>query len=338
MKEAMFYEKRDNNKVKCNLCPNDCLINDGNIGFCGVRKNDNGKLYSMIYGQVSSLAIDPIEKKPLYHFYPKSYALSIGTVGCNMRCKHCQNWQIAHTDADRMRNYLRDTTPKQIVDTAINENAKGIAYTYNEPTIWLEYTLDCAKRAKENGLYNVYVTAGWIKKEPLDTILPYIDAFSLDIKGFSAEFYQKIANKKTFQPVLDAAINIKNKGKHLEIVTNIIPNYNDDYDQIDNMLKWIVKELGYDTPLHLTAFHPAHNLKDSYTTPMKTLEGLSKMAKDAGLHYVYLGNVLTERDSNTYCPDCGAELIKRNGFSVYKNNIVEGKCPNCNYKLKSYVE
>ncbi len=338
MKKALFYEKKDGENLKCTLCPNDCVIKEGNIGFCGVRKNIDGTLYSLIHNLVSSMAIDPVEKKPLYHFYPGSKVFSVGTIGCNMRCLHCQNWQIAHTNISESNRYLEKLTAQELVEIAIKKKCKSIAFTYNEPTIWFEYTLEGSKLAKEKGLSTIYVTSGWIHKEPLDMIAPYLDAYSLDIKGFTDEFYKKIANKPSFKPVLDTALNVKKRGIHLEIVTNIIPGYNDDYDQINKLCGWIAKELGKDTPLHLTAFHPAHKLDNLSSTPLSTLEGLYKVAKDEGLKYVYLGNIHSEKGSTTFCPECNAELINRSGFSVHHKAIEHNKCTNCGYELTSLVD
>lgn len=336
-KEAMFYDKLGNDKVKCNLCPNDCIISNNKIGFCGVRKNINGTLYTLIYGKISSAAIDPIEKKPLYNFYPNSDVFSVGTIGCNMRCSHCQNWQIAHTDTDSSSKYMYELSPKKLISSALEKKCRGLAFTYNEPTIWFEYTLDCVKLAKNNGLYTVYVTSGWIHQEPLNMIAPFIDAYSLDIKGFSDKFYKEIAKKDTFKPVLETAINVKKRGIHLEIITNIIPGYNDDYDQINNLVTWIAKELGKDTPMHFTAFHPAYKLTNLSRTPVSTLESAWKIGLDAGLEYVYMGNVYSDIGSTTFCPNCKTELIKRSGFGLTQNIIIDGKCPKCKHKLKSYI-
>lgn len=338
MKESIFYEKLKDDKIKCTLCPNLCTIAVDKTGFCGVIKNVNGELFNLVYNKISSEAIDPIEKKPLYHFYPGSSVYSIGTIGCNMRCKHCQNWQIAHTGVDESSAYLKTLKPYQLIDKAKTRQCRGVAFTYNEPTIWFEYVLECAEKAKENGLYTVFVTSGWINPKPLEMLSQYIDAFSLDIKGFTDDFYKKIANKNTFKPVLDNASYIKSKGLHLEIVTNIIPTYNDDFDQIDKLSKWIAENLGTDTPLHLTAFHPAYKLTEQSRTKIETLEGDYKIAKNNGLEYVYLGNVISDEGSTTICPECGYELIQRGGFFGIKNNIKDGHCPKCRHRLTSIID
>ncbi len=329
----MFYQKKDANKVVCTLCPNDCIINDGNVGFCGVRINKNGTLYSTVYEQISGLAIDPIEKKPLYHFYPGTKVFSAGTFGCNMRCKHCQNWQIAHTGSKFNANPNQQMSALDLVNYAVYHNCRGIALTYNEPTIWFEYAMEVLKYAKENGLYTVFVTAGWINEDPLNMLIPYMDAYSLDIKGFSNEFYKSIAGKDTFQPVLESAINTKRKGVHLEIVTNIIPDYNDDNEQINLMSNWIKTNLGENTPLHLTAFHPAYKVTNKSRTPIKTLYKAYDIAKKNGLNYVYLGNVISDIGSDTYCNNCGELIIKRSKFGDVISTSIKGKCPNCSNKI-----
>jgi pyruvate formate lyase activating enzyme len=337
MKKAMFYEKKGDDKVLCTLCPNDCTIKQDGIGFCGVRQNIKGELYSLVYGKLSAMNVDPIEKKPLYHFHPGSYVMSVGTLGCNMRCKHCQNWQIAHTDGITSANLTQEMSAKGLVKSAKENNSPGIAFTYNEPSIWFEYALETMKLAKEEGLYTVFVTAGWIHEEPLNMLIPYLDAYSLDIKGFSDRFYREIVKKNTFKPVLDAAVNTKSKGVHLEIVTNIIPDYNDDDDQLNDLTRWIASNLGDDTPIHFTAFHPSFQMKDKQRTPLRTLNRAFSIAKDNGLMYVYLGNVLTDNGSNTYCPECGEVLIIRPGFGRVDNRLQDGKCPNCSHKVTSYV-
>ncbi len=337
MKKAMFYEKKEDNRVLCTLCPNDCIIRPDGVGFCGVRQNINGELYTLVYNRVSAIAVDPIEKKPLYHFYPGTKVMSVGTLGCNMRCKHCQNWQIAHTDFDSSANLTQELTPKQLIQTAQKNNCRGVAFTYNEPSIWFEYALEGLKLAKEEGLYTVFVTAGWIYEEPLNMLIPYLDAYSLDIKGFSKKFYKEIVKKDTYKPVLDAAVNTKKKGVHLEIITNLIPDYNDDDEQINALTNWIKVNLGDDTPLHFTAFYPSYQLTDKQRTPLSVLKHAYDIGKKNGLKYVYLGNVMTERDSNTYCPQCGEELINRSSFGMPTNRLKKGICPKCSYKVTSYI-
>ncbi|MFC1511307.1 AmmeMemoRadiSam system radical SAM enzyme [Candidatus Margulisiibacteriota bacterium] len=288
LKEALFYEKLSDSKVRCTLCPWDCKIAPGKAGICGVRQNIDGKLYSLIYGKVSSVAVDPIEKKPLYRFHPGTRVLSLGTYGCNMKCGHCQNWNIAHKSSGPSDFIL----PEKLVDLAKENNCPGIAWTYNEPTIWFEYALEGAKLAKAAGLYTVFVTNGYINPEPLDMIGPYLDAYSVDIKGFTNEFYQKLAKVKSFQPVLEATIRAKKKWKmHVEVTTLVIPTLNDDEAQLKSIADWIVENLGPDTPWHVSRFMPYLEYKHLPPTPVETLEKAKAIGIGAGLKFVYIGNV-----------------------------------------------
>jgi pyruvate formate lyase activating enzyme len=338
LKEAMLYEKLPDNKVKCNLCPWRCRISVGKGGICGVRQNIDGKLYSLIYGKVSSVAADPIEKKPLFHFHPGTQVLSFGTYGCNMRCGHCQNWQISHVvmvkgiepgktyfvEREPMTEYI---SPERAISLAKETNSSGIAWTYNEPTIWFEYTYDTAKLAKEAGLYTAYVTNGYITPEALDTIGPYLDAYRLDIKGFTDEFYFKLAKIKDFKPVLEAGIRAKKEwGMHVEVITLVIPTMNDDDAQLKGIADWIVRNLGPETPWHVTRFVPYLEYSHLPPTPVKTLEKAQKIGFDAGLEFVYVGNVPGHAGENTYCPKCKKLLIERLGYQTEVKHVVDGKC------------
>lgn len=290
-KEALFYKALEDNKVQCLLCPWNCLISDGKHGVCGVRQNQEGKLYSLIYGVVSSMALDPIEKKPLSHFHPGSQVLSVGTYGCNMKCGHCQNWHISHKkfEHDLVSDYI---LPQELIEIARQQQAQGIAWTYNEPTIWFEYALEGAKLAKKAGLYTVFVTNGYINPEPLDMIGPYLDAYRVDVKGFNKELYKKLCKTKDFEPVLLAAQRAKNKwNMHVEIVTNIIPTLNDDDAQLKSIAKWMVEKLGNDTVWHVTRFFPCLEYSHLYPTPIETLKRAQQIGITAGLKHVYLGNV-----------------------------------------------
>jgi pyruvate formate lyase activating enzyme len=326
LKEAMFYEKLNNEVVRCTLCPRYCIVKHNQRGYCGTRLNKDGLLYAVDYGVVSSIANDPIEKKPLFHFYPGSLVLSLGTFGCNLRCPGCQNWQIAHIDPDDRPNL----TPDECIALAVKEHSKGIAWTYNEPTVWFEYTYDTAKLAKEKGLYTVYVTNGYINQEALDTIVPYLDAYRVDVKGFTEEAYSKIAKIKDFKPILSNAIRAKKYwGIHVEIVTNVTPTINDDELQLKNLALWIKEELGPDTPWHVTRFVPHYELQDLYATPVKTLERAYEIGRESGLRYVYIGNVPGHKYENTYCYSCNNLLIERYGFYIERFLIKEKKCPFC---------
>ena len=341
----MFYEKLDGNKVLCGLCPRRCTILPDKSGYCGVRKNEDGTLYTLIYGKTSSINVDPIEKKPLFHFHPGSKCLSMGTIGCNMRCVHCQNWEIAHVvlveglHDQKVYNILAEDryemiSPERAVEMALDAGAEGIAWTYNEPTIWFEYVYDCAKLAKENGLYTVFVSNGYITPEALDTIGPYLDAFRVDVKGFTNEFYQKLAKVSNFETILEAAKRAKSKwNMHVEIITLIIPGWNDDEGQLRDIAAWIKNDLGADTPWHVTRFVPHLDLKEIHTTPIETLEKARQIGFDAGLKYVYIGNVPGNTGENTYCPKCKHLLIERIGYETEIKGIRENKCDFCGEEI-----
>ncbi|MBU0580330.1 MAG: AmmeMemoRadiSam system radical SAM enzyme [Candidatus Margulisbacteria bacterium] len=290
LKEALLYEVKEKKRVQCHVCPWNCIIAEGKVGHCGVRQNVGGKLYSLIYSKVSSLTNDPIEKKPLYHFHPGTYVMSAGTVGCNFRCLHCQNWTISQVRPDEI--YLKTVTPEQLVESAKDQGSSGVAWTYNEPTIWLEYMLDGAKLAKKAGLYTVSVTNGYINEEALELIGPYIDAYALDIKAWNLEFAKEICGVPNFEPVLKAAVLMKKKWKaHVEVTTNVIPGKNDDDEQLRNIAKWIEKNMGKDTPWHLSRAFPYYKLMDFRPTPVETLERGKAIGLEEGLKVVHLGNV-----------------------------------------------
>ena len=354
--EALFYQVEDDNKVSCHLCPHRCVIADGKLGYCGVRKNIDGNLFSMIYGRVSSACADAIEKKPLYHFFPGSHTFSIGSLGCNMRCGHCQNWQIAHSridDSDRDTYYI---SPQELVRRSIENKCKGISWTYNEPTIWLEYAIDGAKLAKEKGLYTVFVTNGYIEPDALDAIGPFLDAYRVDIKGLDSYttkgssgidikigdeledarhcFYRDVTGIKSVKPILNAAIRAKSKwDMHVEIITNVVPGYNDDTEELHDIARWIVQNVGDETPWHVSRFHPYLELSHIPSTPVSTLESAREIGTEEGLKYVYIGNVPGHEWENTYCHSCGKMLIERAGFSVRTFEIRDGMCINCNAKI-----
>lgn len=329
--KAMFYEKLEANKVRCKLCSHRCKIAPGRRGICRVRENRDGELYSLIYGTVSSEAVDPIEKKPLYHFYPGSSAYSVGTVGCNFRCKHCQNWTISQISVEEA--YARELPPKELLSRALLSGSESIAWTYNEPTIWHEYAYECAKLAKDAGLGTVYVTNGYMTPEALEHIAPFLDAANIDIKAFSEEFYREVAGAK-LAPVLEASCLAKELGIHLEITNLIIPSYNDSLDELRELSKWIYKKLGPDTPLHFTRFHPQYQMQELPPTPLKTLEMAHNIATEEGMNYVYVGNVIGHEYDSTFCPNCGKLLIRRGFFKVEEYKLTPEKtCPKCGEKI-----
>lgn len=324
--EACFWIPRNDKKLQCQLCAHTCMISEGKTGFCGVRKNENGKLYSLIYSSCSSVSVDPIEKKPLYHFFQGSSVLSFGSVGCNFRCTHCQNFSISAAGADD--RYLQDISPEDAVAMAKTDGCKGIAWTYNEPTLWYEYTFDTAKQAKKEGLYTVYVTNGYIKEDPLKEISPYLDAMNIDVKAFDEKFYKTVCQAK-LEPVLQTCILAKKLGIHIELTYLVIPGYNDSLEEVKKFCKWVIEALGVDIPVHFSRFHPDYKMADTPATPVDTLLRIYKDAKEAGLRYPYLGNVPHGAYENTNCPHCGATCVERHGYVIKVTGFKEGKCIHC---------
>jgi len=333
MREALYWEPLDKNRVRCKLCPLNCIIDEGQRGSCRVRKNIGGKLYTLNYGKVSAIAADPVEKKPLFHFWPGSCALSIATVGCNMHCKHCQNWEISQSDESFP--YLHDMTPEMVVDMAKRYSCESIAYTYNEPVIWYEFVLDTAKLARREGIYNLLITNGYINEEPFRELAPYIDAMNIDIKAFSDEFYMKIASVPSGEPSRrTAVIAKKDYGIHVELTYLIIPTLNDKEEEIRAFARWVVENLGDDTPVHFSRFFPHYKLMHLPPTPIETMDMAYRVAKEEGLKFVYIGNVPGHPGENTYCPSCGKPLIVRYGFEIAEYHITpDGRCEYCGERI-----
>lgn len=321
---AKYFEKLGNGMVQCHLCPNRCILAKGEIGKCRARKNIDGNLYSLVYGKIAAMNLDPIEKKPFFHVLPGENAFSIATPGCNLQCKFCQNWQISQVFPWEVKT--KEMKPEDVVNEAIKSGAKAIAFTYSEPTIFYEYMLDIAKLAKEKGLKTLVVSAGYINPEPLKELLPYIDAYKIDFKGFSNKFYREMTLYGKVEPVLEAMKIIKESGVWLEIVNLIIPGQNDREEDLKNLILWIKENLGPDVPLHFTRFHPDYKLLNVPPTPIETLKKARKMAQDFGLKYVYIGNVDDIEGSTTYCPESKKPAIIRKGFFVIENNLKEGTC------------
>jgi len=332
MKKALLYQKLDKNKVQCNLCAHRCVIPSGKAGICMVRENNTGILYTKVYGRTIARYIDPVEKKPLYHFYPGSKAYSIATPGCNFHCIFCQNWDISQITNIEILESGQQATPEQIVWNAKNTGCKSIAYTYTEPTIFFEYSYDTARLAHETGLKNIYVSNGYMTHEMLDMIRPYLDAVNIDLKAFREETYRRIIGAR-LQPVLDNLKNIKQMDIWLEVTSLIIPGINDDPKEIRNMADFVAGELGADVPWHISSFFPAYKMKDVPPTPIQTLQLAKEIGLKAGLNYVYIGNTSNTGDMNTKCPQCGYMLIERMNFGIIKNNIKEGHCPNCGTQI-----
>jgi len=312
--------------VKCQLCPKGCLIADGHRGDCGVRENRGGVLYTLVYGRVCAEHADPIEKKPLYHFLPGSMAFSIATPGCNLHCLYCQNWQISQRRPEEVES--NDIPPAQAVAYAQRYECPVIAYTYSEPTIFYEYMLDTARLARAQNVRSVVISAGYINPAPLRELCRAVDAVKIDFKGFSQDFYERICDG-SLQPVLDTMKLIRQQGVHLEIVTLVVPTLNDDPQEIRAMCRWVVDELGPDVPAHFSRFHPLFKLTALPPTPVETLERARAIALEEGIHYAYVGNVPGHPGDNTYCHHCSEMIIRRLGFTVIENHVVDGKCEYC---------
>lgn len=326
LREARYYEKLDNNTVQCHLCPRECLVREGERGFCGVRMNQNGIYYTLVYGKVAAAHIDPIEKKPLFHMFPGSEALSIATVGCNVMCKFCQNWELSQSLPKDVN--MQDWPPKQVAALAQQKRCKIIAYTYNEPVIFTEYMYDTAKAGQEKGLYSVMISNGYINARPMKDLCGVLDAVKVDLKAFTQRFYRELVAGE-LKPVLDTLVLLKSQNVWTEIVYLVVPGQNDAVSELQQMARWVYNELGPDTPLHFSRFHPQYRMKNLPPTPIATLRKARQIAMDAGLHYVYIGNVPGDPGENTYCPNCGKMIIQRIGFHVSAVKIVKGKCQYC---------
>jgi pyruvate formate lyase activating enzyme len=334
MREAILYEKLDNSTIRCNVCQWRCVIKPGKYGLCRVRQNIDGVLHILNYGEASSVAVDPIEKKPLFHFHPTSLVFSVGGWGCNFHCKHCQNWQISCKEPWEEKRGSQHLSPEKSIELTKKYNCKGIAWTYNEPGIWLEYTLDAAKLAKANGLYTVYVTNGYSTPEALDTIGPYLDAWRVDVKGFSDVFYRQIAKIRNWQGILDVAERAQQKwGMHIEVVTNIIPTMNDDDAQLEGIATWIRDRLGELTPWHVTRFYPQHELQNIPPTPVATLERAYSIGQKVGLRFMYVGNLHGHEGENTTCYSCGQTVIKRVGYQTELTGLDGDRCRFCGAEI-----
>jgi pyruvate formate lyase activating enzyme len=316
------------------------VIGEGKSGVCRGRKNEGGRLEVLNYAEVVSMAPDPIEKKPLFHFFPGSTVFSLGTWGCNFHCTHCQNWEISCIEESQgLRRDLQRIMPGDAVALARQLNCAGIAWTYNEPSIWFEYTLDSAKLARENGLYTVYVTNGYMTPEAMDMIGPYLDAWRVDVKGFSDEFYRKLAKIHKWRGILDVAVRAKTKWQmHVEVITNIIPTMNDDDAQLKSLAAWIHNELGELTPWHVTRFYPHYHFQHLPPTPIETLEKAYDIGKAEGLRFIYTGNVPGHDKENTYCYSCGKLVIRRAGYSARVVGIENTKCSFCGADLNVRME
>jgi len=323
---ARYWRALDDGSVRCLLCPRSCVVPPGGRGHCGVRENRDGTYYTLVYGNPCAVHVDPVEKKPFYHFLPTTTAFSIATAGCNLDCRFCQNWHISQARPEETYNYR--LTPAELVDLAERSGSPSIAYTYSEPTVFFEYMLDCARLARERGLRNVYHSNGYISPEPLRELCACLDAANIDLKGFDESYYRQIAGGE-LAPVLRSLEILREEGVHLEITTLVVPGRNDDDESLRAMCAWIAEHLGSGTPLHLSRFHPQYRLRNLPPTPVETLERARRIALEEGLRYVYVGNVPGHAANSTYCPSCGEMVIRRVGYAVDPFGIEEGRCAAC---------
>ncbi|MFC1541489.1 AmmeMemoRadiSam system radical SAM enzyme [Candidatus Latescibacterota bacterium] len=328
--EAGFYEKLQDNLVRCVLCPRECLIEEGARGFCGTRENREGTLYSLVYGNIVAKQIDPIEKKPLYHFLPGSEAYSIATAGCNMTCKFCQNWQISQSKPEELRSSRM--SPQDVAAEAVAYKSKSIAYTYNEPTVFTEFMYDCAAEGNASGVRSVVISNGYINPEPLEKLCEVISAYKVDLKAFSDSFYRDLTGGQR-NAVLDTIKRLKKNGVWTELVHLTIPTLNDNDVDFRAMGDWLMGEIGPDIPVHFTRFHPTYRLLNLPVTPVSTLERARNILMEKGLNFVYVGNVPGHDGNSTYCPGCKKVLVKRSGYSVDITGLKNGECNNCGINI-----
>ncbi|MFH2045230.1 MAG: AmmeMemoRadiSam system radical SAM enzyme [Pseudomonadota bacterium] len=331
--EALLYEKLQNNKIKCDLCNHRCVIDTGKRGICGVRENKDGVLETLVYGKLIASHIDPIEKKPLFHFLPKSLTYSVATVGCNFKCLFCQNSDISQMPSDHKGLIAGDFfTPEDVVTSAIKGKCQSISYTYTEPTVFFEFARDTAILALNNGLKNILVTNGYMTKEALSMIHPNIDAANVDLKSFNEDFYKKYCGAK-LEHVKNTLMEMKSLGIWIEVTTLIIPGLNDDIKELENLANFLVESIGPETPWHISRFHPTYKLLDHKSTPLETLLLARETGIKCGLKYVYIGNAPGENGESTFCYNCKKILIERLGFFVKKNIIKNNKCPSCGVNI-----
>jgi pyruvate formate lyase activating enzyme len=336
--EAAFWHKeKKGNKigVRCELCARKCFVTEGNRGFCMVRKNEGNKLFSLNFGKVVATNVDPIEKKPLYHFHPGSFAFSYACAGCNWSCFYCCNWEISHVESPE--NWGTNYEPEEIVDMAEKENVEIISHTYTEPTVFFEFAFEVAKLAHKNGMKNTFVTNGYITEEPLKKISRFLDAATVDFKASGdGEFLRKYTSVPSPEPIFRTLELMKKLEIHVEITNLIVPKIGDRKDKFKELVNWILNNLGPNTPLHIIRFFPSYKMMNFDSTPISTLEEFAEEAKKMGLNYVYVGNVPSHEWENTYCPNCGKLLVERFGFRA-KSNLSESKCPSCGQKLEGFI-
>jgi pyruvate formate lyase activating enzyme len=331
--EASYYHRLDGKRVQCDLCPRRCALIPGGRGFCGVRENQDGTLVTLVYGRPCSLHVDPIEKKPLFHVRPGAAAFSIATVGCNLRCLFCQNWEISQAAPEDVEGRTRSLSPEEVIEAVRRSGAPVIAYTYTEPTVFYEYMFDIARLAQEAGILNVMHSAGYINEEPLRRLCPYLTAANIDLKGFNERFYGEFSFGN-LQDVLRTLKILDEEGVWVEVTNLLIPGLNDTPEEIRRMCVWIRDNLGPETPLHFSRFWPLYKLKHLAPTPAGKLEEARRIAQDVGLKYVYIGNIGGHPGEDTFCPKCGKLIIDRAGYVIRRNDIKDGACAFCGEKIE----
>ncbi len=328
--EARWYEKLPYKKVKCRLCPRECVVDDRERGYCGVRENWDGVYYSLVYSHPCTYHVDPIEKKPLFHFLPRAAAFSLATVGCNVDCKFCQNWQISQTRPEQVDNF--DLSPREIAEMAHADRIPVIACTYSEPVVFSEYMHDIAREGNDRDIRSVMISNGYIQEAPMRELAEVLTAVKIDLKAFTEKYYRQIVAGE-LKPVLDTLVLLRKLGIWTEIVYLMVPTLNDSDQELKQLSAWIARNLGKDVPVHFTRFYPQYRMQNLPPTPLKTLERARDIALGEGLHYVYVGNVPGHAGENTYCPDCQKVLIRRKGFLIMENRLENGKCPDCGVSI-----
>jgi pyruvate formate lyase activating enzyme len=329
LEKAVLWGPAEGGQVRCGLCSFRCLIADGKLGHCCVRQNIGGTLYSLNYDKVCAANPDPIEKKPLFHFQPGTRSFSVATMGCNFRCDFCQNWQISQAALEDGRIDGQAISPEQIVTAAVRSNCRSIAYTYTEPTVFMELCCDCGRLAKQKGLANVFVSNGYMTREAIDFAAEWLDGINVDLKGFSEDYYWRLCHAR-LQPVLDTIVHVAMQTDiWIEVTTLLVPGENDSQEELKKLADFLVNKAGPHVPWHISRFHPQYKYMDSRATPLESLQRAEQIGKEAGLHYVYLGNVPGSESESTFCHECGRMLIERAGYRIVSNRVKDSKCPGC---------
>lgn len=335
LKEVMYYQKLPDGSVKCEICPKYCLVREGSRGYCGNKENQAGYYYNLAYSWVCARNLDPIEKKPLFHYRPGETAMSLATAGCNFECKYCQNWQISQAKPEALKNKM--LLPDQVIRLTRNEGSSIVALTYSEPVVFYEYMYDIARVGRKQGIESVMVSNGFINEKPLIELCRYLRAVKIDLKSFSDRFYREYCNGR-LQPVLDTLVTLKKTGIWFEIVVLVIPTLNDSPEELKELCTWVKETLGPDVPLHFSRFHPQYKLTTLPPTPVKTIQTAWEIGRSAGLNYVYTGNVTPHPGESTYCPKCHKVLIKRIGYLIKENNLIKGQCKYCQQAIAGVWE